>query len=136
MRLITTAVALLILPAGAQAITQQAAPPGGYRLPGIAEPKPTRLPGVVEVHIGASDPVVSHELREAREQIEWRRESGEITRREARRLRREVRLVERLAYHYGLDGLDGTERRELEMRATVLSARTATPGLQQTSRRR
>ena len=137
MRTIVAAMVLLFVPLGTQAQMTPQAPPATARLPGIVEPTPgtARLPGMVDVRVGERDRFVDRELREARDDIERRRESGELSRREARKLRREARLVERLAYRYGRDGLDGTERRELELRATVLSARSGAPRPQQTSAR-
>ena len=137
MRVIVAALVLLAMPIGARAgITSQGAAPTG-RLPGIAEPAPgtTRLPGMIQFRHTEADPFVERELREAREDIERRRDNGELTRREARRLRREARLVARLAYRYGHDGLSGSERRELELRATELSARSAAPRPRQVARR-
>jgi hypothetical protein len=131
MRFVVAALLLLVVPVGVQArIQPQSAPPETGRLPGIAErgpPGSVRLPGMVEFRASSSDPFVAHELREAREDIERRRDSGELSRREARALRREARRVERLSYRYGRDGLDTAERRELELRATVLSAQASAP---------
>jgi hypothetical protein len=130
MRLITTAMVLLALPGAAQAITPQRAS-DDVRLRGIAERTPgtTRLPGSVEVHVGTSDAMVAHDLREARRSIERRRDNGELSRREARQLRREARLITRLSYRYGHDGLSASERRELTLRANVLRAQAAAPPL-------
>jgi hypothetical protein len=137
MRTIVAAMAFLAVPLAAQAQMTPQPAPATARLPGIVERAPgtTRLPGMVEGRLAERDRFVDRELREARDDIERRRESGELSRREARKLRREARLVERLAYRYGRDGLDGTERRELELRATVLSARSGAPRPQQTSAR-
>ena len=128
MRLITAALVLLALPSAALAITPQRAS-DDVRYGGIAERHPgtTRLPGSVDIHIGAGDPVVAQDLREARRSIERRRDNGELSRREARQLRREVRVVERLTYRYGHDGLRADERRELALRASVLRARSEAP---------
>jgi len=138
MRLIAAALVLLTVPLGAQAgITSRDAAPTG-RLPGIAEPSPgtTRLPGLIRIRAAEADPFVERELREARRDVERRRDNGGLTRREARRLRREARLVARLAYRYGSDGLTDGERRELELRATELSARSGSPRPRQASLRR
>ena len=128
MRLITAALVLLALPSAALAITPQRAS-DDVRYGGIAERHPgtTRLPGSVDIHIGAGDPVVAQDLRETRRTIERRRDNGELSRREARQLRREVRVVERLTYRYGQDGLRADERRELALRASVLRARSEAP---------
>ena len=128
MRLITAALVLLALPGTASAITPQRAS-ADVRHSGIAERHPgtTRLPGAVDIRVGAGDPVVAQDLRETRRTIERRRDNGELSRREARQLRREVRVVERLTYRYGQDGLRADERRELALRASVLRARSEAP---------
>lgn len=71
----------------------------------------------------APGPSIGSEVRHMRERIGQARESGLITRKEARRLDREARLIGRLARRYGRDGLSGSERGELETRAAVLRSR-------------
>jgi hypothetical protein len=129
MRLIAPALLLLALPTTAQAIQEQAGAPDARRLPGIVERNPgtTRVPGRIEIRAAPGDPYVAHDLREARETIERRRESGELTRRQARQLRREVRIVSRLQYRYGHDGMRPDERAELALRAQELRSRAAAP---------
>ena len=129
MRLLAPAWLLLALPSAAQAITPQAAAPDSRRVPGIVERNPgtTRLPGAIEIRAVPGDPYVAHDLHEARETIERRRDNGELTRREARRLRREARLVARLQYRYGRDGMRPDERAELALRAAELRSRAAAP---------
>ena len=140
MRSIVAAVALLALPSAVEAqFRAQPMPPTAARMPGIVErgpPGSVRLPGMIEIRGGTVDRAVAHDLREARETIARRRESGELSRREARRLRREVRLVARLTYNYGRDGTSEPERRELELRAQTLRSRSAAPHLERASRRR
>jgi hypothetical protein len=65
-------------------------------------------------------PAIGRELRDVRRGIERRRETGELTRREARELRREARLIDRSAERFRRGGLSASERRELEIRARVL----------------
>ena len=128
MSLTAAAMVLLTLPGAAEAITpQRASDEARHR--GIVERNPgtTRLPGQIDVHIGTSDPVVAQDLREARRSIERRRDNGELSRREARQLRREVRLVQRLSYSYGHDGLRPDERSELTLRAQEQRSRAAAP---------
>ena len=129
MRLTASALLILALPAAAQAITEQAPARNSGRMPGIVERHPgtTRLPGSIEIRAIPGDPFVAHDLREARETIDRRYERGELTRREARRLRREVRLVDRLRYRYAADGLRADERAELALRAQELRSRAAAP---------
>ena len=131
MRSMVAAAVLLALPISAQAqFRSQPMPPGDARLPGIVDRTPPgghRTPGFMEVRIVPGDRTVQRDLREARETIDRRYENGELTRREARRLRREVRLVDRLQYRYGADGLRADERAELALRAQELRSRAAAP---------
>jgi hypothetical protein len=131
MRSIVAAAVLLALPVTAQAqFRSQPMPAADARLPGIVDRTPPgshRAPGFMEVRIVPGDRTVQHDLREARETIDRRYENGELTRREARRLRREVRLVDRLQYRYGHDGLRSDERAELALRAQELRSRAAAP---------
>ena len=131
MRSIVAAVVLLALPVTTQAqFRPQPIPAAHARLPGIVDRTPPgthRPPGIVEVRFVPGDRAVQHDLREARETIERRYENGELTRREARRLRREIRLIGRLQYRYGHDGLRPDERAELALRAQELRNRAAAP---------
>ena len=68
-------------------------------------------------------PSPADETRDLRERIGAARESGQLSRREARALDREARLIGRLGLRYGRDGLSGAERAELELRAAALRAR-------------
>ena len=65
-------------------------------------------------------PAIGRELRDVRRGIERARETGELTRREAREFRREARLIDRFAERFRRGGLSASERRELEIRARVL----------------
>lgn len=68
-------------------------------------------------------PGIGREMRQVRGKIHSARESGLISRREARQLRREARAIERLESVYGRDGLSQSERRELETRTLILRGR-------------
>ena len=68
-------------------------------------------------------PGIGREMRDVRGKIRDARESGAISGREARQLRRETRAIERAAYTYGRDGLSQSERRELETRTLTLRGR-------------
>ena len=116
MRLPFAAFALLALPASADA--QVYGPPA---------PGEERPPSVVDARVGSDDRTLGQDLDEARERIKRQRESGAISKREARALRREAGLIGELAARYGADGLSDDERRELEMRAQVLRAEAALP---------
>jgi hypothetical protein len=64
---------------------------------------------------------VGREAHKIGERVRRARDSGLISRQEARRLGREARAIERLAARYGADGLSQAERNELELRAQALS---------------
>ena len=101
-------------------------PPGAIRTPGIVEaPGGTRWPVAVVVRGRTGDSTFGRDLREARREIDRRRENGELTRREARQLRREVAMISTLAQRYGRDGLSDSERRELDMHAQTVRTRSA-----------
>ena len=133
MRSITAVLVLLALPlpAHAQMAPQQA--PGSARLPGISGAHPSRAIAErrpIETHAshsaGAYDPAVAKEIDDALDDIERRRDNGELTRREARRLRREVGRVADLSDLYGHDGLSDAERSELRLHASAASTRANT----------
>ena len=110
MRLIVTSLLLVFA----------AAAPGSTRTVGtqIPTPSPRANPFIGDSRLPA--PAVGRELRDIRSRIEHARESGDLSAREARQLRREARLIGRLAGRYGRDGLSPSERSELQVRAQVL----------------
>ena len=64
----------------------------------------------------------SRQAHKIEDRVERARDNGLISRRQARRLVREARAIERLAARYGADGLSEAERNELELRTQALSA--------------
>ncbi|PAL24548.1 hypothetical protein [Sphingopyxis sp. GW247-27LB] len=114
----------LALPSVAQA--QFVAGPG---------PAPEPMPGIVDRGTLPTMPSLGHQLGEARDRIEGGRKRGELTKREARGLRRDAGMIETLADRYGADGLSDSERRELDMRTEVLRTLTAAQRLQGAARR-
>lgn len=99
--------AALILPA-LPAAAQIRDPSGGVRWPA---PSPA-LPGV------------ARELGQADRSIRDGRESGQLSRREARALRRESRQIATLERRYARGGLSQSERAELESRIAALRSVT------------
>jgi hypothetical protein len=99
--------AALILPA-LPAAAQIRDPSGGVRWPG---PSPA-LPGV------------ARELGQADRSISDGRESGQLSRREAKALRRESRQIATLERRYARGGLSQSERAELESRIAALRSIT------------
>ena len=115
MRTIAAVMFVLALPTMAQArFRSEPVPDTGYHPPRI------------EGRTTSGGAQASRELDRARSDIKRRRDSGELTRGEARQLRREARRIEAMSQRYGRDGLSEFERRELEIRVNELRARTAT----------
>ena len=110
---------LAIQPAAAQIVGPR--PPSDYRPPDpfIGD---SRLPG----------PSAGREVRDIRKRVHRAKESGKISKREARQLDREARLIRRLERHYASDGLSESERRELEARALYLRAALNRPRIEAT----
>jgi hypothetical protein len=83
-------------------------------------------------HVGRGDPFLpdssfgfpglGRELRDIRGDIENARESGQLSRAEARQLRRDARRLGFAGRRYGRDGLSASERSELQARALALRA--------------
>ena len=81
-------------------------------------------------------PGIGRQLRHIRQRIDRARESGIISRREARQLNREARLIGSLAARYGVHGLTQSERKELQARADFLRAQVNRPPRAQARARR
>ena len=129
MRSIAAALVILVAPAAAHAQFTPQPPPGGARAPGIVQPpgRQDAVPGLVHVKIVGAGPSVQRELRQARESIERRRENGELSKGEARSLRREAARVEARQERYARDGISDHELRELELSARTLLYRAQNP---------
>lgn len=65
-------------------------------------------------------PGIYRDVGDIRDRIDDGRESGALSRREARRLDRQARSLAHTAQRYGRDGLSASEARELEARARYL----------------
>lgn len=81
------------------------APVAGHFLPD------SRLPGAS----------IGRQVAHQRERVRDAREAGLISRREARQLHREARLIAGAARRYAQNGLSPSERRELENRSRALN---------------
>jgi hypothetical protein len=100
-------------------IATSTAAPAGARIAGkhprpevpVANPFPEHRP---------AGPSVGSDVRDIRKRVERARDNGVISRREARQLKREARLIGGLERRYGRDGLSQSERKELEARASYL----------------
>jgi hypothetical protein len=90
----------------------------------IAERHPPREvqrpPNTLAVDSRQKGPGLRRDVQDIRQRIERERENGAISRREARQLKREARLIAVQAHRYGRDGLSSSERTELEARAHYL----------------
>lgn len=106
------ALSLAAVPAGPAA--GQIAEPHRYPPVGIADPflPDSRLPG----------PGVWRDTEYLHDRIDRAREAGLITRREARRLNREVSRIRASGYRYERDGLSRSEQAELQARTQAVSA--------------
>ena len=79
--------------------------------------------GVSNPFIGDSrqqSPDIGRELHNVRHEIRAARESGALSGREARQLRREANAIEQAASRYAEDGLSRSEQDELENRTRYL----------------
>jgi hypothetical protein len=94
--------------------------PAGARIVGtqLPQPAPRANPFIGDSALPAPD--IGRELADIRRDIARSRDSGDLTRAEARQLRRQVRLIGSLAGRYGQDGLSRPERNELQSRALYL----------------
>jgi hypothetical protein len=98
---------------------------GGYGQ--IAPPLPPPIMPLPTT-AGTYDPVVAQTIHEAEDDIDRRRDDGELTKAEARRLDREAGRVHDLAEFYAADGrLSESERRDLQFHAMVVADRAELP---------
>lgn len=81
---------------------------------------PPRSPGVVHAGTQAPRAPGGSDIVDVRERIRDGRDSGQLTRRDARRLRRKAGQLDTLTERYGAGGLSDAEARELDTRALVL----------------
>lgn len=70
----------------------------------------------------ATAPSVTREVERIRSDIKEARASGDLTRRQARELRRETGEIDMLEQRYAQDGLTDAERAELRNRTEVVRA--------------
>ena len=82
---------------------------------GTASPWPTPLRQPFPVH-PSSTPSLGGQVDKLENKVERARENGLISRGEARQLRRDARLIDRLGHRYARDGLSQSERAELQNR--------------------
>lgn len=147
MRTIAAAMLFLALPSAAQAqFTAQPMPEARHRGPPIGGGDGTSnsQPGSIRVRSDTTrapeDPRLAtsggpastgpvtfgRELDRARRDIRRQRESGQLSRSEAKALRKEADRIGQMADRYRADGFSEFERRELDLRTTELRNRTAT----------
>ena len=121
-------IAAFALPAAsAWAALALAAAPAAAQIVGTPAYDPVPPPARFLPDSRLDGPGIGAELRHVRRGIEQARESGLISRREARQLRREARLIGALAHRYASDGLSAAEQGELELRARHLRSAIGRP---------
>jgi hypothetical protein len=139
MRSLAASLLVLALPSAAFAqFSTQPLPESRYRPPpingggatavrsGIVQPRDGYRTPAIDGRVTAGALSVGRELDLARRDIDRRRDSGELSRDEARALRREANRIDAMADRYREGGFTEWERRELELRASELRNRTAT----------
>jgi hypothetical protein len=72
--------------------------------------------------IESAGPGLARQVDQLHDRVDRARESGTISRQEARQFRREARLIDRLGYRYGDDGLSASENAELQNRIHYLNS--------------
>ncbi|MDE8650410.1 hypothetical protein [Novosphingobium album (ex Liu et al. 2023)] len=112
-RLALTGIALTVFAVPASAQIAPRAPPGSESSPDIFD-------------VGPHDAAIplDRKLDDARDSIHRGRKNGELSKAEARALRKDARLTGTLADRYGQDGTSDAERRELDTRVQVLQSMT------------
>lgn len=83
-------------------------------------PRDPVLPGIVDRGARPGGPIPGRDLGDLRDRIGEARDRGDLSRAEARSLRREARQIDRLADRYAEGGLTASESRELDMRVQAL----------------
>jgi hypothetical protein len=86
-------------------------------------PPPLPDPGIHESY----DPELADLIHDARQDIDRRRDQGELTKPEARRLNREASRIDELADFYARVGLSEFERHDLRFHAHVAAERAQLP---------
>jgi len=112
---------LIVLPAfAALAFALAASTPADAQIAGKRDygPVPVSSPFLEDSRLPGPGP--GREGRDLEGRIDRARDSGALSRGEARRLGREARAIGRLARLYGRDGLSPSEQAELENRAAYL----------------
>ncbi|WP_147276183.1 hypothetical protein [Sphingomonas aracearum] len=92
--------------------------PAQFRAPPRTTPNLPRSP--IAFDPAPARPPIGRDLGDVRDRIEDGRDNGQLSRRDARRLRRGTDRIAASADRYGSDGLSTAEARELEARASLL----------------
>ncbi len=104
---------LWLAPVAAQARIAPEDPEGVSRYPGPAELQDRRMRASLH-----------RDLRATRERIEDDVDSGAISRKQGRALKREARRIGSLVQRFGRDGLSDSEQRDLDMQVRGLDSLT------------
>jgi hypothetical protein len=135
MRTIAATMLFLALPSTAHAqFTGQPMPETRHRGPPIGggagsvitQPRERTPPPAFSGRTSTGPITIGDELDRARRDIRRHRDSGDLSRSEARALRKEADRIDQMAARYREDGFSELERRELDLRTSELRNRTAT----------
>jgi hypothetical protein len=96
-----------------------AAPAAAQFAPTPRVPRPSAPPPFIG-SVGPAAPSSWRDTAETRERIRDGRDAGQLSRREARRLRHRSGAVDHVADFYAQDGVSASEARELQVRNQVL----------------
>lgn len=96
-------------------------------------PGRTAPPIAGNVHVDHAQSAL--DLRDLRQDISRGRDSGALTRRQARDFRRQAGFIGSLSRRYGRDGTTESERRELDLATRVLAERIGLQRLEGANRR-
>lgn len=83
----------------------------------IAPSGDTRLPTIATVTVDPRPRAVAHDLDQARDSVRQGVKNGELSKREAKSLKRSANRVDAISERYARDGLTDSEQRDLGMMA-------------------
>ena len=94
--------------------------------PIVSQPQPAAQDTVRER--GTYSPGYTYEIQESYHQIKEARKAGRLSKKQAKRLKRQTAATGTAAFMYGSGGIPYFEARDLEMRAQALQSLAKAPG--------